>query len=193
MYNIRNMSVNDPYNPAPINIYISLTKLWLQYVFWMRSFVISAKHDLPDLQFVTKRLLTIPSDFARFLEPFYGENSKEFERLLRDHLLLGTNFINDLKRGDTYAANVDRVNWYMNAEELADFLTRANQLWTLQRWQEILYQLLRSVENYARSRFNDKYEEDIVLFDSMEEQVLKIADLMSQGSIFSITRMPFRR
>lgn len=185
------MSVNDSYTPAPINIYKTLTKLWLQYVLWMRSFIISTKHDLPDLQFVTERLLIIPSDFARFLEPFYGDSSKEFERLFRDHLLLGTKLINDLKNGDTYAANVDRLNWYMNADDLAEFLTRTNPLWTLQRWQEILYQLLRTVENYARSRFNEKYEEDIVIYDSMEEQALKTADLMSQGSIFSITRMPF--
>ena len=191
MYNIRNMSVNDSYTPTPINIYKTLTKLWLQYVLWMRSFIISTKHDLPDLQFVTERLLMIPSDFARFLEPFYGDSSKEFERLFRDHILLGTKFINDLKNGDSYAANVDRLNWYMNTDNLAEFLARTNQLFALQRWQEILYQLLRTVENYARSRFNEKYEEDILIYDSMEEQALKTADLMSQGSIFSITRMPF--
>lgn len=191
MYNIRNMSINDSYTPTPINIYKTLTKLWLQYVLWMRSFIISTKHDLPDLQFVTERLLMIPSDFARFLEPFYGDSSKEFERLFRDHILLGTKFINDLKNGDSYAANVDRLNWYMNADNLAEFLARTNQLFALQRWQEILYQLLRTVENYARSRFNEKYEEDILIYDSMEEQALKTADLMSQGSIFSITRMPF--
>jgi len=193
MYNVRNMNINNSFTmPTPINIYKTLTKLWEEYVLWMRSFIISTVHGLQDLQFVSERLLEIPADFARFLEAFYGENiSREFERVFRDNLLISTKIISDIKKGDTYAVYSDRINWYRNADELASLLARITSIGSLQSWQNILYQHLSYLENATILRINENFEEDTKIFDNIEEQALQIADLMSQGIVFYITKMPF--
>ena len=41
-----------------------MRKLWSQHVYWTRFFIISTAEELPDLKYVTNRLLENPGDFA---------------------------------------------------------------------------------------------------------------------------------
>lgn len=168
---------------TPINIINTMRTLWEQHGLWTRSFIVSKVMDLPDLQFVTERLLRNPADFADVLDPFYGEQSKEFERLLREHLLIAAEFLDNSKKGDTDAANVDRNEWYKNADEIAYFLSRLNPYWSYPEWKDMMHHHLKLVEDEAVLRLTGKYKEDIELYDTIEEQALQMADTMSKGLI----------
>jgi len=168
---------------TPINIINTFRKLWEQHGLWTRSFIISAAEDLPDLQPVTNRLLRNPSDFAQVLKLFYGERSEEFEKLLREHLLIAAKLVNDAKKGDTNAVNMDRRNWYTNADQIAYFLGSINPYWSVQEWKDMMRLHLKLVEEEATKRLSGEYEADIALYDTIEEQALKMADMMSYGII----------
>jgi hypothetical protein len=157
--------------------------LWEQHGLWTRSFIVSKVMDLPDLQFVTERLLRNPTDFAHVLDPFYGEQSKEFERLLREHLLIAAEFLDNSKKGDKEDANADRNEWYKNADEIAYFLSRLNPYWSYPEWKDMMRHHLKLVEDEAVLRMTGKYKEDIELYDTIEEQALQMADTMSKGLI----------
>lgn len=181
---------------TPINIINTMRKLWEQHGLWTRSFIVSKAMDLPDLQYVTDRLLRNPTDFANVLNPFYGkENSKKFEQLLRDHLLIAAELVENAKKGDTVAANKSRENWYRNADEIAYFFSSINPHWSYPEWRDMMFHHLRLVEEEAALRLNKKYQEDIALYDTIEEQALQMADMMSRGIIsqFSLfeNRMTF--
>lgn len=179
-----NMNMNRGYYFfTPINIINTMRNLWEQHSFWTRSFIISTAHDLPDLQPVTERLLRNPSDFAMVLEPFYGDGAKEFERLLREHLLIAGRLVNESKKGNTEAANAARAEWYKNADNIAYFLSRINPYWSQQEWQNMLRMHLRLVEQEAVLRLTGQYAEDVALFDTVEQQALEMADMMSEGII----------
>ncbi|MBU3175618.1 hypothetical protein KPL47_04485 [Clostridium estertheticum] len=49
-----------------------MRSLWEQHSAWTRMTLISIIKDLPDVDFVTNRLLRNPIDFGRALEVFYG-------------------------------------------------------------------------------------------------------------------------
>lgn len=168
---------------TPTNIINTFRKLWEQHGLWTRSFIVSTASNLPDLNFVTERLLRNPADFAMALEPFYGGRSREFENLLRDHLLIAARLVNNAKNGDINAADEDRRNWYKNADEIAMLLSSINPLWTFREWQDMMYHHLRLVEEEAVLRLTGKYKEDIALYDFIEEQALEMADMMSRGII----------
>lgn len=168
---------------TPINIINTMRELWEQHGLWTRSFIVSKSMDLPDLQFVTERLLRNPTDFANVLDVFYGEKSKEFERLLRDHLLIAAEFLDNSKKGDTDGANADRNEWYKNADEIAYFLSRINPYWSYPEWKDMLRHHLKLVEEEAVLRLTKKYKDDIALYDTIEEQALQMADTMSKGII----------
>jgi hypothetical protein len=168
---------------TPVNIINTFRKLWEQHGLWTRSFIISTAAGLPDLQPVTDRLLRNPTDFARTLEPFYGERAKEFEKLLRGHLLIAAKLVNDAKKGDTKSAAADRKDWYQNADDIAYYLSKLNPFWSYPEWQDMLHMHLKLVEDEAVKRLGGKYSEDVALYDTLEEQALEMADEMSRGII----------
>ncbi len=59
----------------------TLRKLWEQHIMWTRSFIISTVDNLGDIEFVTKRLLRNPSDFAAVLKNYYGSEKADKFRL----------------------------------------------------------------------------------------------------------------
>lgn len=168
---------------TPMNIVSTLRNLWEQHSFWTRSFIASAAHDLPDLQFVTERLLRNPTDFVMLLQPFYGEASKEFEKLLTEHLLIAARLVNEAKIGNSEAADAARDEWYRNGDEIAYFLSRINPYWSFEEWREMFRMHLDLVEKEAVLRLTGQYAEDIALFDTIEQQALSMADIMSDGII----------
>jgi len=168
---------------TPINIINKMRSLWEEHSFWTREFIISAVDDLKDLQPVTDRLLRNPNDFGDVLEPFYGQGAREFERLLRDHLLIAAKLVTDAKKGDTQAANADRVQWYQNADQLAALLANLNPYWSYNEWRDMLHMHLSMVEDEATRRLMGQYVNEIMVFDNLEEQAREMADAMSKGII----------
>ena len=99
-----------------------MRKLWSQHVYWTRFFIISTAEELPDLKYVTNRLLENPGDFANALKIFYGEKkADEFKKLLTEHLKIGGDLVNADKDMNTAKANELRKKWYANADEIAEF------------------------------------------------------------------------
>lgn len=169
---------------TPTNIINTMRELWEEHGLWTRSFIVSKAMDLPDLQFVADRLLRNPTDFANVLNSFYGEeNSEKFEQLLREHLLIADELVENAKKGDTVAANKSRENWYRNADEIAWFFSSINPYWAYPEWKDMMFHHLMLVEEEAALRLNKKYQEDIALYDTIEEQALEMADMMSRGII----------
>lgn len=178
-----NMNNRGYYFFTPMNIVNTFRSLWEQHSFWTRSFIVSAVHDMPDLQPVTERLLRNPTDFAMVMDPFYQERAKEFEALLREHLVIAAEIINEAKKGNTEAVDAAREEWYKNGDDIAHFLSRINPYWTLEEWRDMFRMHLSLVEQEAVLRLTGRYAEDVLLFDTIEQQALEMADMMSDGII----------
>ena len=159
-------------------------RLWIEHVLWTRLFIISTAFDLPDLPFVTQRLLQNPVDFARELEPLYGKQAAtQFKQLLTDHLLIAAKLVNAAKAGDTAEAEKQRKIWYDNAEEIAKFLASINPFWSESTWRDLLFDHLRMTEDEASFILTGKYEESIKEYDAIQAEALKMADVMTYGII----------
>lgn len=77
---------------------------------------------MPDLKYVTNRLLENPGDFANALKIFYSEKKADkFKKLLTEHLKIGGDLVNADKDMNTAKANELRKKWYANADEIAEF------------------------------------------------------------------------
>lgn len=165
-----------------ISLIILFRELWEEHIFWTRNFIISTISELDDLEFVTNRLLQNPTDFANVLKLYYGpEIANEFERLFREYLTIAASLVNHAKAGDTEAANEDRENWYKNADEIAAFLAKINPYWNMKKFLSLFYQHLKMTENEATYRLTGKYAQDIINFDLIQADALKMADIMSYG------------
>lgn len=165
-----------------IELINTFRKLWEQHVMWTRSFVISSAANLGDLEPVVRRLLRNPTDFAKALSKYYGgDKAKKFENLLTQHLLIAGNIVNAAKAGNTDTVNEERKKWYVNADQLAEFLASINPYWNRQEWQMMLYDHLKLLEVQVTERLTGQFAKDVAQYDIIEDQALMMGDLMANG------------
>jgi hypothetical protein len=159
-------------------------RLWTEHVLWTRSVIVSIAFSLPDLPFVTQRLLRNPVDFADEFRPLYGERiALRFQELLTEHLVIAAELVTAAKAGDAALVENLRRKWYANAEEIARFLAAINPFWSECVWRNLLFDHLRMTEDEAVQILTGRYEESIEEFDAIQAEALKMADVMSCGII----------
>lgn len=159
-------------------------RLWIEHVLWTRFSITSTAFNLPDLSFVTQRLLQNPVDFAAELQPLYGhQTAMQFKQLLTDHLLIAAKLVNAAKADDTAEVERQRKIWYNNAEEIAKFLASINPFWSEQIWMELLFDHLRMTEDEAVFILTGQYERSIREYDTIQAEALRMADVMTFGII----------
>lgn len=174
------------YTRQQILLMNQIRQLWTQHVYWTHFFIISTASGLSDLGPVTSRLLQNPKDFTRLLAPIYGmKTAAGFQELFTQHLLIAADLVNAAKNGEIQKVNTARTKWYENADEIARFLSAINRRWDETKWKAMLYSHLEMTEKEAILRLQGNYTADIQLFDSIENEALKMADYM----FFGITKL----
>lgn len=172
-----------------IDISNEIRMLWEQHGFWTRSAKTSIALDLPDVDFVVKRLLQNPKDFERVLKPFYGDKiAAKFGDLLTSHLVIAAELVKAAKAGDNKAAADAEKRWYANADEIAAFLGNINPYWSEDDWKMMMHNHLKLVKAEAVDMITKDFEAGIKVYDEIDRQALEMAEVMSEGIIkqFSI-------
>ena len=161
---------------ADLNNYLRL--LWEQHVYWTRLTIVSMVFDLPDVEFVTNRLLQNPEDFGALLSQLYGEEiANQFTNLFTNHLVIAA------EAGDNNAAADAEKRWYANADEIAAFLASINPYWSQESWRSMLYDHLAMTKQEAVDMLTQNYADSIATFDNIERQALEMADMMTTGIV----------
>ncbi len=177
MYHSRSRCISK----GELELYNHLRMLWEQHVVWTRLTIISIAFDLPDVELVTNRLLRNPIDFEMALGPFYGGKiASEFSGLLENHLVIAAELVKAAKAGDDKAADAEK-RWYANADKIAAFLGCINPYWFEEEWKSMLYEHLSLIKSEAVNILTKNYGDSISVYDEIEIQALKMADVMAEG------------
>ena len=174
--------------PAPIDrceMRQSMRKLWEDHVTWTRLYIVSAAAGLPDAQPTAQRLLQNQADIGNAIKPFYGnEAGDQLTALLREHILIAAQLIDAAKHGDNSAFEKAKTQWYTNADEIADFLHKANpKNWSRADLRAMMKSHLDLTLKEAAARLNGNYAGDISAYDQVHAEILHMADMLSDGII----------
>ena len=101
--------------------------------------------------------------------------------MFTNHLVIAAKFVKAAKAQDKNAMSEAEKKWYANADEIAVFLADINPYWTEKMWKEMMYEHLALTKDEAVDRINKYYAADILVFDKIHTQALKMADIMSEG------------
>lgn len=162
----------------------AIRKLWEQHTVWTRATIVSLVFGLPDVDFVTKRLLQNPEDFGNLFSIYYGEEiGSKFRDLLRAHLVIAAELVKAAKAGDSEAEAEIEERWYANGDEIAAFLGSINPYWSEDDW-KMMYRIhLGLVKSEAVNLLTKNYAAEASVYDELETQALEMADTMVQGII----------
>jgi len=167
----------------------AMRKLWEDHITWTRMVIVGYLADpdatLPDLQASVDRLLQNQTDIGNAIKPFYGDDAgNQLTALLRDHILIAAEILEAAKAGDTAALNDAVTRWYANADEIAAFLNAANpENWPLEEMQAMMHEHLDLTLREATTYLGGDYSGSVAAYEEVHLQILKMADMLSDGII----------
>lgn len=166
-----NATSSDGSRVARLQLMKKLRTLWVQHVMWTRFTILSIVEKLPDVEYVTNRLLRNPADFAELLVNLYGRQKADtFKKLFTDHLTIAAQLVKAAAQGDTQTAESAEREWYRNAGRIAEFFAAINPYWSKKQWVDMLNEHLKLTKTEAVELISRQYEKSIRTFDEIEKQ-----------------------
>lgn len=163
----------------------AMRMLWEDHITWTRLYIVSVAADLPDKDATAQRLLQNQTDIGNAIKPFYGTAAGDkLTALLRTHILTAAGLLAAAKAGDTTKVGEARKRWYVNADEISAFLSGANpRNWPLAEMKTMMRGHLDLTLTEATARLKGDWPADIAGYSKVHEQILKMADMLSDGII----------
>ena len=167
-----------------------MRKLWEDHVTWTRMVIVDVVADSPAAEASTQRLLQNQVDIGNAIKPFYGDEAGgHLTELLRDHIVIAADILAAAKSGDDEAVAEASSRWYANADDISAFLAAANpDRWPYEEMRTMMRDHLDLTFSEAVARLQGDFEGDIAAYDEVHEQILHMADMLSDGIIKQFPR-----
>ncbi|HEX2953429.1 MAG TPA: acetylglutamate kinase [Bacillota bacterium] len=167
---------------ASVQIRDCMRLLWEEHIYWTRMVILGIVFDTPDLPQTTDRLLRNATDFGMAFSTFYGnEVGTEFGRLIREHLVIAAEIVKDVKAGDSGGAEDAERRWYVNADQIARFLSCINPYWSYEQMRQMWFVHLSLTKDEAVAALQKDYARSIDLFNQIEVEAMMMADIFTDG------------
>jgi hypothetical protein len=161
----------------------TMAKLWSDHVFWTRLYIISALDNAPDKEAATDRLLKNQQDIGDAVASYYGkEAGEQLAKILKEHILIAGDVVDAAKTGDDEKLKEADARWHQNADEIAQFLNKANPTnWDEKEMRDMFYKHLKVTTAEVTYRLKKDWNADVKNFDVVYDQALDMGQSLSNG------------
>ena len=168
---------------SAVELKTDMRKLWVDHVVWTRNVELCIIDDLGGKTQVVDRLMKNQDQIGNAMKTYYGEIAgKQLTDLLRTHISIAAEFLQNTKKGDQKASDESNKKWYKNAEEISEFLSKANPVnWKMDEMKMMMNNHLKLTTDEAMARKNKNYDADVEAFDKTQNEILKMADMLTDG------------
>lgn len=162
----------------------NMRKLWVDHIFWTRSYVVAALDVGPGVNEVLDRLMRNQEDIGSAINSYYGSTAgSQLTDLLKEHISLAGQVVVAAKAGDQTKLAQANTAWIKNADDIANFLASANPNWNKTELTTMMREHLSLLTDHVEARINKQYTQDIAATDASLNQILILADELSDGII----------
>lgn len=163
---------------------LSMRDLWQEHVAWTRNVVLCIVDELPGTDQAVNRLLKNQDDIGNAVKPFYGEEAgKQLTTLLREHITVAAEVVKAAKANDKTALDDANKRWYANADQIGEFLAKANPNWEAGEMKTMMHDHLKLLTEETVSRIKKDYDADVASYDKSQDQISQMADMLADGII----------
>lgn len=161
----------------------AMRKLWEDHITWTRLAIVSFAADLPDLQATEARLMRNQVDIGDAIKPYYGTAAgNRLTVLLKEHIAGAVALMQAAKTGDQPLVKQRTDEWYVNGNQIADFLAKANpRNWPRATMRQMMKGHLDMTLQEAVNRLNGRFDADVRDYDAVHRHILRMADALSAG------------
>src|SRR4030095_2328655 len=161
-----------------------MRKLWEDHVAYTRNVIFCLVDNLPGTDQAVKRLLQNQDDIGNAIRPLYGDDAAtKLTTLLHEHITGAAEVVKAAKMNDSKSLEVLNKSWMDNADQISAFLSGANTNWKEGELKMMMHDHLKLTTDEAVARIKKDYEADIKAYDNVHDEILKMADMLSEGII----------
>jgi hypothetical protein len=140
--------------------------------------------DQPDQQAAANRLMKNQEDIGNAIAAYYGPSAgTKLTTLLKEHISIAVDLIKAAKAGDKAAQQRTDAAWHRNAEDIADFLSKANPNWPRSVLVDMMNTHLSTTTQEVVARLTHDWDGDARAFDAVYDHILHMADALSDGIV----------
>lgn len=167
-----------------VELKTNMNKLWEDHVTWTRNVIFCLVDDLPGSDQAIKRLLKNQEDIGNAIKPYYGHDAGEkLTSLLKPHITISAEVIKAAKANNKAALDDANRRWMANADEISEFLSKANPAWKLREMKKMMHDHLKLATDEVVARIKKDYAADIRAYDKVHDEILEMSEMLSMGII----------
>lgn len=181
-----NATINSDINSAKVvELHGAMDKLWEDHITWTRNVICCLVDNLPGSDQAVQRLLKNQDDIGNAIKPYYGDDAgKKLTDLLHEHITTAADVVKAAKANNTKALDTANKKWYDNADQISDFLNKANPgNWRLDDVKMMMHDHLKLTTDEAVARIKKDYKADVAAYDKVHVEILEMADALSNGIV----------
>ena len=174
-------TTTQPGNNMGVDLRQRMRMAWLNHITLVKFYLISFFENLSGQNAwkdaVYKNAEGILAIFAQY---YPASAMQRFRKLFMEHLRLTDEVAAGLK-ADPAFSGAAMENWYINAEEIASFLSRQTPAYNETELRKMFYDHLDMERQQMEAYLDGDYETDIEIYLRSQQNMIELADFLTSG------------
>ncbi len=162
----------------------AMQKLWADHMQWTFSTVDAFFHNPKSLESHLNRLLQNQKDIGAAIVPIYGQAAGEqLTALLTTHIQEAVPVLTAAKNNNEASLKKALDDWYLNAQDIADFLAKANPNWKQDEMRKMMKTHIDQTTAYSVDLLKEDFASAVKKYDDANNHMKEMAEELSAGII----------
>lgn len=174
-------STTQPGNNMGVDLRQRMRMAWLNHITLVKFYLISFFENLSSQNAWKDAVYKNAEEILAIFAQYYPASAMQrFRKLFMEHLRLTDEVAAGLK-ADPAFSGAAMENWYINAEEIASFLSRQTPTYNETELRKMFYDHLDMERQQMEAYLDGDYETDIEIYLRSQQNMIELADFLTSG------------
>ena len=174
-------TTTQPENHMGVDLRQRMRMAWLNHITLVKFYLISFFENLSSQNAWKDAVYKNAEEILAIFAQYYPASAMQrFRKLFMEHLRLTDEVAAGLK-ADPAFSGAAMENWYINAEEIASFLSRQTPAYNETELRKMFYDHLDMERQQMEAYLDGDYETDIEIYLRSQQNMIELADFLTSG------------
>lgn len=174
-------TTTQPGNNMGVDLRQRMRMAWLNHITLVKFYLISFFENLSSQNAWKDAVYKNAEEILAIFAQYYPASAMQrFRKLFMEHLRLTDEVAAGLK-ADPAFSGAAMENWYINAEEIASFLSRQTPAYNETELRKMFYDHLDMERQQMEVYLDGDYETDIEIYLRSQQNMIELADFLTSG------------
>ena len=174
-------TTTQPGNNMGMDLRQRMRMAWLNHITLVKFYLISFFENLSSQNAWKDAVYKNAEEILAIFAQYYPASAMQrFRKLFMEHLRLTDEVAAGLK-ADPAFSGAAMENWYINAEEIASFLSRQTPAYNETELRKMFYDHLDMERQQMEAYLDGDYETDIEIYLRSQQNMIELADFLTSG------------